>query len=105
MRADVAVTPPAANADGPRVVIVGGGFAGLYVALGLKNKAVRVTLIDKKNHHTFQPLLYQVATTVLSPGQIATSLRHIVRKSKNIEVLLGEVSGFDFEAKRVKVND
>jgi len=75
------------------------------VALGLKNKAVRVTLIDKKNHHTFQPLLYQVATTVLSPGQIATSLRHIVRKSKNIEVLLGEVSGFDFEAKRVKVND
>lgn len=63
----------------PRVVIVGGGFGGLYAAKGLSNEAVAVTLIDRKNHHTFQPLLYQVALGVLSPGEIASSLRRILQ--------------------------
>lgn len=75
----------------PRVVIIGGGFGGLYAAKTLANRAVDVILIDRNNHHTFQPLLYQVATTVLSPGQIAAPLRFILRRAKNIEVLLDEV--------------
>ncbi len=88
-----------------RVVIVGGGFGGLYAAKSLANKNVDVILMDKKNHHTFQPLLYQVATTVLSPSQIAAPLRHILRKAKNVEVLLGEVVDFNFTAKKVRLSD
>ena len=76
----------------PKVVIVGGGFGGLYAAKGLANRPVSVTLVDRKNHHTFQPLLYQVATSVLSPGEIATPLRHSLYRPKNVEVILGEVS-------------
>lgn len=86
-----------------RVVIVGGGFGGLYTAKGLANRGVHVTLIDKKNHHTFQPLLYQVASGVLSPGQIASPLRHVLRKAKNISVVLAEVTGFDLVNKRVQL--
>jgi NADH dehydrogenase len=85
----------------PKVVIVGGGFGGLYAAKGLANRPVSVTLVDRKNHHTFQPLLYQVATSVLSPGEIATPLRHVLFKAKNVEVILGEVTGFDAAARRV----
>lgn len=85
----------------PKVVIVGGGFAGLHAAKGLANEGVSVTLIDRKNHHTFQPLLYQVATSVLSPSEIATPLRHILYRAKNVEVILGEVTGFDTEARTV----
>jgi NADH dehydrogenase len=85
------------------VVIVGGGFAGLYTAKSLKGKNVRVTLIDKKNHHTFQPLLYQVATTVLSPGQIATPLRRILCRCDNTEVIMDEVVGFDLDRKLVSI--
>ena len=85
----------------PKVVIVGGGFGGLYAAKGLANRPVSVTLVDRKNHYTFQPLLYQVATSVLSPGEIATPLRHILFKAKNVEVILGEVTGFDTAARRV----
>jgi NADH dehydrogenase len=87
----------------PRVVIVGGGFGGLYAAKALSNKAVEVTLIDRKNHHTFQPLLYQVALAVLSPGEIASPLRHILRKAQNVKILLDEVTGFDTAARRVKL--
>ena len=86
-----------------RVVIVGGGFGGLYTAKGLANKDVDVVLIDKKNHHTFQPLLYQVATTVLSPGQIANPLRTILRGARNVEVLLDEVVGIDLESQTVSL--
>jgi NADH dehydrogenase len=88
-----------------RVVIVGGGFGGLYAAKGLAGKPVEVTLVDRKNHHTFQPLLYQVATGVLSPGEIASPLRRILHRGRNTEVLLGEVSGFDMGARRVKLQD
>src|SRR5690349_15154865 len=79
----------------PKVVIIGGGFGGLWAASALKNKPVDVTLIDRKNHHVFQPLLYQVATAVLSPGEIAQPIRRILHSAKNIEVILGEAVNFD----------
>ncbi|MCC7309603.1 MAG: FAD-dependent oxidoreductase, partial [Acidobacteria bacterium] len=88
-----------------RVVIVGGGFGGLWAAKALANKAVDVTLVDRKNHHVFQPLLYQVATAVLSPGEIATPIRRILHYAKNIEVILGEVTGFDTEEKTVRLDN
>lgn len=83
----------------PHVVIVGAGFGGLYAAKTLGNKPVRVTLIDRKNHHTFQPLLYQVATAGLSPGEIAMPIRAILSKYRNIEVLLGDVTDIDLKNK------
>lgn len=79
----------------PRVVIVGGGFGGIHAALGLAKSAVDITLIDRKNYHTFQPLLYQVALAVLSPGDIAQPIRSIVRDHRNIDVLMDEVDEID----------
>ena len=84
-----------------KVVVIGAGFGGLEAARRLGNKPVQVTLIDRKNHHTFQPLLYQVATAGLSPGEIAAPARRILRRYKNIEVLLGNVTGFNLEDSRV----
>src|SRR6202451_1066123 len=75
----------------PRVVIVGGGFGGLYAARSLKRAAVDVTLIDRRNFHLFQPLLYQVATGALSPGEVASPLRYVLNKQKRTKVWLGEV--------------
>src|SRR6478672_2223550 len=89
----------------PKVVIIGGGFGGLWAAKALANKPVDVTLIDRKNHHVFQPLLYQVATAVLSPGEIAQPIRRILHKYKNIEVILGEAAGFDKENNRLTITD
>ncbi|HNU07431.1 MAG TPA: NAD(P)/FAD-dependent oxidoreductase, partial [Pyrinomonadaceae bacterium] len=88
-----------------RVVIIGGGFGGLWAAKALAGKPVDVTLIDRKNHHTFQPLLYQVATAVLSPGEIASPIRRILHRAKNVEVILGEVTDFDLEGKNVRMQD
>ena len=85
----------------PRVVVVGGGFAGLAVVTSLRRAAVRVTLVDRQNHHLFQPLLYQVATAALSPSDIAEPLRHIVRKQENCEVLLAQVEGADVPGKKL----
>jgi NADH:ubiquinone reductase (H+-translocating) len=92
-------------ANKPKVVIIGGGFGGLQAAKELGRKPVEVTLIDKKNHHTFQPLLYQVATAVLSPGEIASPIRRILHKYKNVEVILGEAADFDVENQIVKLKD
>lgn len=89
----------------PKIVIVGGGFGGLWAAKSLAGKQVDVALIDRKNHHTFQPLLYQVATAVLSPGEIASPIRRILHRYKNIEVVLGEVVGFDKERQTIKLED
>jgi NADH dehydrogenase len=88
-----------------RVVIVGGGFGGLYAARKLKGAAVDVTLIDRRNFHLFQPLLYQVATGGLSPGEIASPLRAVLSRQRNVEVLLGEVVDLDVEGQRVILRD
>jgi NADH:ubiquinone reductase (H+-translocating) len=85
-----------------RVVIVGGGFAGLRAAKSLRSPAVQVTLLDRRNHHVFQPLLYQVATGMLSPANIATPLRSVFRRQRNVEVLLEEVVAFDLVDKVVR---
>src|SRR5688572_8651853 len=79
----------------PRIVIVGAGFGGLAVAQGLGRLAADVTLIDRQNHHLFQPLLYQVATAGLSPAEIAWPVRHLLRRQANTRVLMGEVSAVD----------
>src|SRR5215813_13006446 len=88
----------------PRVVIVGGGFGGLAAAKALKNARARVLLIDRTNHHLFQPLLYQVAISVLTPGQIASPIRGILRKQKNTTVILGEVTAVDKDQRCVFLN-
>jgi len=89
----------------PHVVIVGGGFGGLYAAKSLKNAPVKVTLIDKRNFHLFQPLLYQVATGSLSPADIASPLRVVLSKHKNTQVLLDKVVDINPEAKKVFLED
>jgi NADH:ubiquinone reductase (H+-translocating) len=85
-----------------RIVIVGAGFGGLTAAQALASAAVSITVIDRKNYHTFQPLLYQVATAGLSPGEIAAPIRSILRHHKNVEVLMAEVTGFDLERRVVQ---
>ncbi len=87
----------------PRVVIVGGGFAGIHAAQALGRLPVDVTLVDRRNHHTFQPLLYQVALAVLSPAQIAQPIRTILRQFSNMEVLMDEVTGIDTGGRVVKL--
>src|SRR5580704_9330939 len=79
----------------PRVVVIGGGFGGLNAAVALGGQPVDVTIVDRRNYHLFQPLLYQVALAVLSPGDIGQPIRSIMRDHKNIEVLMDEVVGFD----------
>jgi NADH dehydrogenase/putative oxidoreductase len=97
---------PAFALDGlPRVVIVGAGFGGLACAAALRTAPVRVTLVDRNNYHLFQPLLYQVATAALSPGDIATPVRSLFREQFNAEVLLGEVTGVDPARRLVLVGD
>jgi NADH:ubiquinone reductase (H+-translocating) len=89
----------------PVVVIVGGGFGGLAAARALKKAPVEVILIDRNNHHLFQPLLYQVATSVLAPGQIGSPIRSILRNSENTTVILGDVTGIDTAARNIFVSD
>jgi NADH dehydrogenase len=84
---------------------VGGGFGGLYAAKALRNAPVRITLLDRKNHHLFQPLLYQVATAALNPSDIAEPIRAILRKQKNVTVLLGEAQAVDAASRKVRLTD
>ncbi len=88
-----------------RVVIVGGGFGGLYAARALRRAAVQVTLVDRRNHHLFQPLLYQVATAALSPGDIASPIRWILRRQLNVEVLLADVRRVEADRQRLVLAD
>src|SRR5258708_6410898 len=88
----------------PIVIIVGGGFGGIAAAKALRKAPVRVLLIDRTNHHLFQPLLYQVATSVLTPGQIAWPIRNILRKQQNTTVIMGEATGVDKQQKLVFAN-
>src|SRR5258707_9951906 len=104
------LTTPSSNAGKSEnkrwhVVIVGGGFGGLRAAQALKSARVDVTLIDRRNYHLFQPLLYQVATGSLSPGQIAAPIRAVLGRQKNTRVLMGEVVDFDPAAKRILLAD
>src|SRR5579862_7194669 len=87
----------------PRVVIVGGGFGGLYLAQGLARVPVDITLIDRRNFHLFQPLLYQVATGGLSPANIASPLRALLSRQRNARVLMDEVVGLDLERREVRL--
>src|SRR5438477_7746858 len=84
-----------------RVVILGGGFGGLYAARAFWHSPVDVTLVDRRNFHLFQPLLYQVATGALSPGEVASPLRYVLRRALNVAVLLAEVTGLDIANRRV----
>ena len=88
-----------------RVVIVGAGFGGLSAAYGLRRAPVRVTVVDRRNHHLFQPLLYQVATAGLSPHQIAAPIRSILRDQANADVVLGSVTGVDIQRREVVLAD
>src|SRR6478752_3237865 len=87
------------------VVIVGAGFGGLEAAFGLAGAPVRITLIDRRNHHLFQPLLYQVATASLATSEIAWPIRYLLRGRKDVTTLLGTVSGVDPVAKHVQLDD
>lgn len=93
------------HADTPRVVIVGGGFGGLYLAKALRHAPLQVTVLDRHNHHLFQPLLYQVATAGLSPSAIAYPIRAVLRRQKNTRVLVAEVVGVDLERRKVQLRD
>jgi NADH dehydrogenase len=102
---DAVALPPRLNPNRPRprVLILGAGFAGIHAAQGLGHRDIDVTIIDRKNHHTFQPLLYQVALAVLSPGDIAQPIRSILRKYANVEVVMDEVTGIDTLTRRVEL--
>jgi NADH:ubiquinone reductase (H+-translocating) len=95
-------TPTQISPARPKVIIIGGGFGGLYAAKALANQPVEVTLIDRTNHHLFQPLLYQVATAGLSPGDIAQPIRHILREAQNVSVVMEAVEGIDPRTNVVK---
>ena len=87
--------------QGPRVVVVGAGFGGLTVAHGLKDAKIQVTIIDRQNHHLFQPLLYQVATAAVSPADVSVPIRSLFRSNQNVSVLMDEVIGIDTANKAV----
>jgi NADH dehydrogenase FAD-containing subunit len=94
---------PSASPDAPHVVVLGGGFGGLATVAALARAPVRITLVDRKNHHLFQPLLYQVATAGLAPGDIAASIRQVFRRQRNVTVAMAEIEGVDTVGRQVRV--
>ena len=98
------MTDPSASTKRPRVIIVGGGFGGLAAARALRNAPVEVILVDRANHHLFQPLLYQVATSILAPGDIGTPIRQLLAKQANASVFMAEVSGIDTTRRQVLID-
>jgi NADH dehydrogenase len=98
-------TPPTAPSRRPNIVIIGAGFGGLSAAIGLGRSAAAVPVIDQRNHHLFQPLLYQVATAALSPADIAAPIRSILSRQANTEVILGTVSGIDVAGRAVLIGE
>jgi NADH dehydrogenase len=98
------VSVPKDSAARPHVIIVGGGFGGICAAMALAHAPVRVTLVDRTNHHVFQPLLYQVAIAILSPGEVAAPIREILAHQRNTEVLMAEVTGIDTAARQVRLD-
>src|SRR6202453_1347677 len=101
-------TPGASPTPGDtrhHVVIIGCGFGGLFAAKALRRAPVRVTVIDRTNHHLFQPLLYQVATGILSEGQIAPAIRDVLRNYPSVRTVLGEVEHVDVEARQIHVDE
>jgi NADH:ubiquinone reductase (H+-translocating) len=90
--------------DSHRVIVIGGGFGGLQAVRALRRHPVEITLVDRRNFHLFQPLLYQVATGALAPGEIATPLRAVFKRSDNVRVVLGEVAGFDLAERRIELD-
>src|SRR3954469_9331008 len=101
----MASDPNAANAAGHRVVVVGAGFGGLETVHRLRGAGVRITLIDRRNHHLFQPLLYQVATASLATSEIAWPIRYLLRGREDVVTLLGTVTGVDAAGRRVTLDD
>src|SRR3712207_3333796 len=89
----------------PHVVVVGGGFGGLYAAKTLGNRPVRVTLVDRRNFHLFQPLLYQIVIGELSPGDVATPLRSTFRHYPNITILMNEMTGINPEKREIRLRE
>src|SRR5277367_303779 len=97
-------TPVGDNRARPRIVIVGGGFAGISAAKALRRCSADVVVIDRRNHHIFQPLLYQVATAVLAPSEVAAPIRQLAAKQENVSVILGEVVDVDLKSRSVDTN-
>jgi NADH dehydrogenase len=97
--------PPTTSSRRPHIVIIGAGFGGLSAATGLGRAAAAVTVIDQRNHHLFQPLLYQVATAALSPADIAAPIRGILSRQANTEVILGTVTGIDVANRAVLIGE
>src|ERR1700732_2711048 len=96
--------PKPSSAKRPQIVIVGGGFAGIAAAKALRHCDAEVTVIDRRNHHIFQPLLYQVATAVLAPSEVAAPIRQLEAKQRNVFVMLAEVVGVDLKSRTVDAN-
>src|SRR6266478_6201306 len=103
MSKSLGISQPPDRARRPHVVIIGGGFAGIAAAKALGHCEADVTIIDRRNHHIFQPLLYQVATAVLAPADVAAPIRQLSARQKNVSVLLAEVIGVDLESRSVAV--
>ena len=104
-RARKAARRTPAPSGAPRVVVLGAGFAGLNAARALAGRPVQVVVVDQRNHHLFQPLLYQVATAALSPGDIAAPIRHVLREQRNAEVILGEVAAVEPASRSLRLED